>query len=258
MTQKSLAGLLSGAVLAPVAGVLSWVRQSRMFHPRGLLFHASVEPLASELGDRAETLAGPALVRFSSAWWKEREWLDVLGCAVRFTSEPLSVSPRASDQDLLFATIRRPWTLPFAPFATRFHDFLANDYYAVSPFVFASDRRIEWRLRPEARGSSVDAARERSRAERLRLAVARENATLVLESAPYRPAHRIRDERPFEPVARLRLLAPVALDQEALRFDPFRSGRGIVPVGFVQWLRKLTYSASQRARPSADSSSSSR
>jgi hypothetical protein len=41
----------------------------------------------------------------------------------------------------------------------------------------------------------------------------------------------------------------VELDQEALRFDPFRDGRGITPVGFVHSMRKLTYLASQRARP---------
>ncbi|MEO8183439.1 MAG: hypothetical protein ABI895_31785 [Deltaproteobacteria bacterium] len=39
------------------------------------------------------------------------------------------------------------------------------------------------------------------------------------------------------------------LDQEALRFDPFRAGRGVTPVGFVHALRRATYLASQRARP---------
>jgi hypothetical protein len=47
------------------------------------------------------------------------------------------------------------------------------------------------------------------------------------------------------------LLHVLDLDQEALRFDPFRAGRGIVPVGFVQWVRRLTYASSQRLRPGA-------
>jgi hypothetical protein len=38
------------------------------------------------------------------------------------------------------------------------------------------------------------------------------------------------------------------LDREALRFDPFRSGRGVRPVGFVHSMREGTYLASQAAR----------
>ena len=253
VVRKSL-GLLFGALLSPVTGLVSWVRQSRMFHPRGLLFQAEVEVLASDGAELAvaRRLSGPALVRWSSAWWKRGDWPDVLGCALRFSELPLGLTPRAGDQDLLFATIRRPWTLPFAPLATDVRDFLANDYYAVSPFEVAGLGRIEWRLRAEPSEAPRALPWEApNRASRLHHAVASGRGVVSLEYAPYRPPHRIGDTRSFRPLVRLRLLHALDLDQEGLRFDPFRAGRGIVPVGVVQWVRRLTYASSQRFRPVA-------
>jgi hypothetical protein len=259
MFARKFLGLILGAVLAPATGLVSWIRQSRMFHPRGLLFAAEVEVVASDGVELsvARRLGGPALVRWSSAWWKRRDWPDVLGCALRFSELPLGVSPRAGDQDLLFATIRRPWTLPFAPFATDVTDFLRNDYYAVSPFEVQGLGRIEWRLCAETPRAVSQAAAHGPeaphRSGRLERAVAAGVATVLLEYSAYRPPHRISDTSSFRPLVRVRLLHPLGLDQESLRFDPFRAGRGIVPVGLVQWLRRLTYASSQHARPAATS-----
>src|SRR6188768_1520949 len=103
------AGRFAGLALSPVTGVLSALRRSRMFHPRGLTCRADVEALPSHtcLPAPVAALVGPALVRWSSAWWKQGEWRDVLGCAIRFSTEPLGVEPRQGDQDLLLATIQR-------------------------------------------------------------------------------------------------------------------------------------------------------
>lgn len=253
MALRKSVGLLLGAVLAPVTGLVSWVRQSRMFHPHGLLFEAEVDVVARDEPELAvaRRLAGPALVRFSSAWWKRGDWPDVLGCAVRFSELPLRVAPHAGDQDLLFATIRRPWTLPFAPLATDVRDFLANEYYAVSPFEVAGLGRVEWRLRIEPGSETARDPDAPNRASRLERSVARGRVLLSLEYAPYRPPQRFRDTRSFRPVVRIRVIRALELDQEALRYDPFRAGRGILPVGVVQWLRRLTYASSQRARPAA-------
>jgi hypothetical protein len=46
MATANVAGLGVGWLLAPIRGLVSWLRRSRMFHPRGLLFRAEVEPLA--------------------------------------------------------------------------------------------------------------------------------------------------------------------------------------------------------------------
>ena len=53
---------------------------------------------------------------------------------------------------------------------------------------------------------------------------------------------------PFVPLVNLQLVSVRLTDPASLRFDPFRSGRGIQPQGFVHALRRGVYSASQRAR----------
>jgi hypothetical protein len=245
MTQTTLSGWLAGLALSPFTGAVSALRQSRMFHPRGLVCRAEVIAMAgtAALEPLAAALAGPALVRWSSAWWKLGERADVLGCAIRFSSDPLGSEPLLSDQDLLLATIQRPWSMPFAPWTTRQHDFLANCYYGVSPFE-VDERRVEWRLRPEHESPLGS-----SRRERLEHALRNDTARLRLELAPYAGALHEPRNVSFESVAQLRLQQLVEIDQEALRFDPFRAGRGVVPVGFVHALRKATYRLSQRARP---------
>lgn len=245
MAESNLAGALLGGLMAPFTGSISWLRRSRMFHPSGLTCRAEVRIAthdANALGV-AERLGPFALLRWSSAWWKRREWPDVLGCAVRFTTLPDAAAAQPGDQDLLFATIRRPWTLPFAPLTTRQHDFLANDYHAVSPFEVAPLGRIEWRLRCES-NAAPDAS---SRAERLRAAVAAHTG-VVLEWAPYRRPWQAFDGSLFRPLVRLVMTDVVELDQERLRFDPFRAGRGIEPVGLIHGARRATYLASQLAR----------
>lgn len=217
-----------------------------MFHPSGTLFVAEVHPIAADAVEReiARALAGPALVRWSSAWWKQRQWPDVLGCAVRFTELPFQAKARPGDQDLLFATVRRPWTLALSPLGTNYRDFLANDYYAVSPFEVRGLGRIEWRLRPLAPSPPAH-----SRLARLLAAASAESVVLDLEYAPYRNPFHVDNERAFRPIARIVLREVADLDQNALRFDPFLADRGILPVGFVQWLRRATYAAG-RLQPS--------
>lgn len=238
-------GQLVGDVMAPFTGALSALRHSRMFHPRGVLCGARVQPAPArrELASVAEALGGVALVRWSSALWKGGEWTDVLGCALRFTSPPLSIEPQPGDQDLLLATIQRPWTMPLSPFTTRTHDFLANVYFGVSPFEVEGLGRVEWRLVPVAPSPAGE-----QRRERLARAMA-QGASLSLELAPYSGPWRRPSATRFARVAELLLTGELELDQEALRFDPFRSGRGLMPVGFVHALRRATYAASQRRRP---------
>lgn len=236
-----LVGTALGWAVSPLFALTSALRHARTFHPSGGVFLAEVTPLGGHaLGERVR---GPALVRFSSALWKgPREWVDALGCALRFrhTVTPSAVAD-ADDQDLLFATIRRPWTMPFAPFTTNVHDFLANDYDAVSPFTVPGFGRAFLRLHPEAyeRGDSV----AQSRMERLLSAVSRGDAKMRLEVR--RAWH-----REWESVALVTLREPVEIDQERLRFWPFRTGRGIVPRGLVHGLRRGVYTLSQWARPS--------
>ncbi len=246
MIGSSRAGVAVGWVIGPLFGLTSWLRRSRTFHPRGAVYHAwaAQHPaVAQELSPLAERLTGGALVRFSGALWKRAESVpDVLGCAIRLrdgnSGDSDDAAPAEGDQDLLFATIRRPWTMPFAPFTTAVHDYLANDYFAVSPFDAGLPRSVYLRLHP------VEANREGggSRKDRLARAVARHDAVLELE-ASYGPFG------PWAPLITLVLQRPARVDPERLRFRPFRSGRGLMPRGFVHSLRVGVYALSQGARP---------
>lgn len=221
-------GRLVGVLLAPVTGAVSLVRRARMFHPEGVVYRADVTPLS----DEGARLAGDAMARFSGAWWRGgKEWTDVLGLALRIGPEPT--------QDLLFATIRSPWTTLLASLSTKQHDFLANDFYAVSPFDMEGVGRVKLRVRSPRAGRPGG----KDRSDRLARAVAAGAAILTLEIRELGPGKR------WRPVAQVALTGPMQVDQEALRFSPFRDGRGIRPRGFVHALRKATYAASQAVRP---------
>lgn len=234
-----LVGRVLGWAMAPVTAGVAAVRHSRMFHPDGVVLKTRVESVATDpaLLKLAERLEGPALARLSSAWWKaEKEWMDALGFALRFRStEEVGVDTHEGDQDLLFATIRTPWTVLAAALTTQVHDFLANDYYAVSPFKVEGVGRVRWRLvsaRPTVHGER--------RLEKLRDAVRNGTAVFTLECK--------RAGRAYEPLARVKLEEEVQLDQRRLRFNPFLCGRQIVPASFVHRLRPGAYAGSQKTR----------
>lgn len=238
-------GKWAGYALGVATGTTSLVRRSRMFHPRGVTYSGKVVRLGSAA---VVELPSYALLRFSSAWWKGREWPDVLGVAVRFSdSAEFTETAREGDQDLLFATIKHPVTMAFAPLTTRWRDFLSNHYFAVSPFAVSGGKRlVKFSLVPLG-GGTVG----RTRGERLKRAVERGEAKLELRVLDL--ADRARG---WQAVARIELSDEVKLNQEGLRFNPFRAGRGIEPKGFVHALRIGTYRLSQGARPGAPPSSS--
>jgi len=233
------AGRAAGELLAPVTGFIAKLRHARMFHPDGVMYAATVTPVETEADLRAagERLAGPAMARLSSAWWRgEKQWPDVLGMAVRFTGR------RGGDQDLLLATIRFPWTTPLAPLGTRVTSYTWNHFHAVSPFeIEGVASRVKLRLRSPRLANDSGL----SRVEHLRWLVSEGLARWVVEA---RRLSRFPLFRAWEPVAELRLVAPIDVDQAGLRFSPFNAGRGLEPVGFVHHLRIGTYAASQRAR----------
>lgn len=237
-------GLVAGAALAPLTAVGSYLRRSRLFHPRGTLLwgYVTAVPGPASLHEAGARLEGPVLVRFSGAWWKSRQWLDVLGCALRFTAAPEpSTNPRRGDQDLLLATVRNPLTTLLAPLGTRVDDYLRNRYFGVSPFAVEPLGRVKLRLTPAVQFGPPGAGRE----QRLNAALRKGPIRLTLEARPNRLAAR------YLPLATLELFERVDLDQEALRFDPFQTGRGLRPVGLVHSMRVASYAASRRARGSA-------
>jgi hypothetical protein len=250
-------GVAAGWAMAPLFVLATLVRRGRTFHPCGPTFHATLArhpKLQAEFAPLADRLIGRALVRFSGALWKHFETVpDALGCAVRLRRDDAETSePSTGDQDLLFATFRRPWTMPLSPLLTDVRDYLANDYFGVSPFDAGLAEPVYLRMHPTCGGAAgddleqIDEAREleeekRPRSERLVREVERGRAALNLEvgRGPYGP---------WAPVVALSLERVAQINGEALRFRPFRDGRGIRPCGFVHALRVGVYKLSQRAR----------
>lgn len=238
-----LLGFAAGAVIAPLAAVVSMARRGRAVHRNGVVYRAEVTPDAlsgaeKELGQR---LSGPALVRFSSGLWRvetERK-PDLLGVSIRFRKDTtVSALPTQGDQDLLFATLRRAWLLVPAAFTTNVRSFLWDDYYTVAKFESEELGLVKFRL-VAPRIPDTGESRERALDE------AAKDGTAVLALQ----ARDVRRGAVYEPVARIRLIERVDVDQDALRSSPFRAGRGIVARGFLNAIRVLPYAASQLARP---------
>lgn len=233
-------GVATGTALAPLAALGSAVRGARVLHPSGTVLWGNVTPVERDdawygLGER---LAGSVLVRFSGAWWKQRQWPDVLGCALRFTraSAP-STEAATGDQDLLLATIRIPATTLLAPLTTHVDDYLRNAYFGVSPFSDPELGRIKLRLVADHSGPKA-----KSRALSLAMAIAEQPVRMRLE------ARETRAKAPYHSIAEIELVERVMLDQEQLSFDPYRTGRALSPAGFVHAMRIPVYSASRLAR----------
>jgi hypothetical protein len=239
MGVREALGRAVGGVVAPLVAEASLVRGAAVFHPDGVVYGGEVSSIADEdpLGDLARVLEGEALVRFSSALFRYRaghDPRDVFGASVRFRVD----DPRRA-QDLLFATFRRVWQIPVAPFLTDPHDVLANDFYTVLPFhVPGTPAKLVFRLVPEA----PVVTEGRDHIERLDLAVATGQVVLSLEA---RPLERGVD---YAPIATITLRERLPIPDGSLRFNPFRDGAGIVPAGFFQAMRAATYPASQLGR----------
>jgi hypothetical protein len=236
-TPSEQLGRVAGWLAAPAFAAAAALRHARVFHPVGELFEGVVEMgrPPNDFAPLAVALRGSALVRFSGALWRrdDSRLPDVLGCAIRVAS------PGEDAQDLLFATIRRPWTMGLAPLTTHADDYLANDYFGVSPFSLDDvARRFYLRLHPFRTGADGDGL---DRAERLRAALRAGPVRLAIE-ASYRPRTQWRE------IATLRIERASLPDDPRLRFDPFATGRGIVPRGVIHALRHGAYAASQRTR----------
>lgn len=244
------AGVVIGVLAAPVFALTSALRDARTFHPRGDCADAEVtmsDGVPAELSKLAASLCGMAFVRFSDALTKKKaRWPDVLGCAIRF-GDYVDDPAAHGDQDLLLATIKRPWTMPFSPLSTHVHDYLANDYFAVSPFsIRGLDASVYFRLHPKrhvTQTSGIDATESNPERRRHRLADAiAESASCLVLGVGRGP------RGPFAPLVDIELVRMRDGDPVGLRFDPFRNGRGIDPHGFVHGLRRGVYAASQTAR----------
>jgi hypothetical protein len=230
-----------GAVLAPAIAAVSRFRRARTFHPRGLVFTGRSEPIiGGAFANLGADLEGQILARCSGALWKRpNERFDVLGIALRFrrSNRTFDANALPGDRDLLFATIRSPFTMVFSPFTTDAHDFMQNQFFAVAPFEVRTHDRVELRLVP------IDPpAMPGTRGDKLLAAVDAGQCIWHLEA-------RRTLTFTWHAIARITFEQPHELDQEALHFDAFRTDDHLQPVGVVHAIRRAVYAASQHARP---------
>lgn len=237
-------GLWAGSMLAPILTVGSLLRQARIFHPRGIYFQAKVEPAKDvdpQFAELAEGLSkGDSLMRLSAGISRMRRGVmpDVLGVAVRFnTAADADFAVQEGTQDLLMVTSKTALSLPLAALRTNQRNFLANLYYGMGIFEFADQARMRLRLTPlqQFGGSGGD------RYETIREAVAKDEIAFLLETAS------IAKPGEWFPLVRIQLLEEVKLDDNKMSFWPFYTGQGIVPQGFIQYMRPVPYLSSQWA-----------
>ena len=238
------AGSVVGKLWGPPFRAIAEVRHARSLHAEGICLQAEVIPVRTDtpFTGVAERLAGPAIVRMSTALWRGgKEWPDILGAAVRFRrAERPCEEASPGDQDLLFSTMRHMWTMAPAAFTTHVHDWLDNDYFGIAPFEIRGLGRAKLRLtalaeRPERQGSRVC---------RLEEAIQEGRARFTLELRSLEPSL----PQTWTPLVELLLHEEITLDPEQLRFNPFRDGRGIRPVGFLHAMRRSAYRQSQVGR----------
>lgn len=226
MTFLEKSGRVLGYILGCFTALGSFLRKSRLFHPVGILYEARV---------KSDIVPPYALVRFSGAWWKDKEWPDVLGISIRFSSSPtFMTNPHEDDQDLLFATFPKAWMIFMGPFITDHHHFLNNKYYAIKPFRRGG-------LTTKYKISSEHHPGPGSRINQLREIQKQKNITLFLwELDSLTQNWRIKGE--------IKLIKESQLDQDFICFNPFQNGHGIIPQGFIHHLRIGSYKLGQWAR----------
>ena len=239
-------GLWVGGLVAPVFAMASWMRQARVFHAKAIHFRATTtaaENVDQEFTEVATQLAkNDALVRFSTGMARRDKAIlpDVLGISIRFGAGDRAdnYQPRPDAQDLLMITAKSPFTLVRGAIATDQENFAGNVYHGGAPFEVGDQPDMLLRLVPltHVETSGTD------RYQNLRQSVDEGDVTFRLEAA------KMSLPTKWYPLVEIRLTSEVLVDERELEFNPFRIGRGIVPQGFIQYMRPVPYALCQYAR----------
>ncbi|HET7504015.1 MAG TPA: hypothetical protein VFK02_23505 [Kofleriaceae bacterium] len=221
-------GVGVGLVIFPV----SLYRGARAVHAEGVMCRA--ELVATD--PVGEPLAGPALVRLSGAFeGQTAPRSDVLGLDIRL-QRAASQDARHGDQDLLLGSFESFHTAGEDRANTNVGDYLRNGYSTVTPWWVAGHGAVKLRLVPPP-AQPADRGADR---------LARLDADLAAGRARFSLAVDTGDAR--VPIAELRLVERLAIDDRRLRASMFRQGRGVRPLGLRNGIRATVYPMSQTAR----------
>ncbi len=207
--------------------MLSALRGRRIFHPQGIAFRATVrvEETVEGVPLLAAGVSHDALVRFSRALGLPRGRPDFLGLALRIGDE----------QDLLLASSSSAAFFRFVPLPAR--SFFGTTLTSLLPFHAG--------VRIFVAGAGLDGAASGADDQLTELAEAAARAPVTAALALAEPGGRWRGVARLEVGERL----PDA-ESQALRFDAWRCGGGLVPWGRINALRAPAYRGSRRGRAS--------
>ncbi|GAC1415299.1 MAG: hypothetical protein NVSMB62_02680 [Acidobacteriaceae bacterium] len=254
----------AAAVFGFTSGV---IRNARTFHPDGRVFRASVRtlnPSQPSYARAANRISGTsALLRIGMGLMKKGmpPWLakiipDAPSIAARFYSpaspDEVRLQRRPEDDLDLLCTAGgdRLWKLVLnlstggLGFGLHRFNYFQNTYTADVPYTIDDGAVEVWlRIVPaddsfQCGGSPTDA---QGRDDGLTRAVAGHTAFHIEAQRTGNP------REPFVPIAEIRFVEELQVDQEALHFDPI-AGRGFVPHGLLTKVRRAVYPASVSSR----------
>jgi hypothetical protein len=222
------AGMSLGAVMAAIAGV----RRGKAFHPHGVVHDARLAIFGAPAAPRdVPLLAEPgehrALVRFSRAIGLPRPLPDLLGLSVRLPD----IYGASRHQDFLLVTS--------ADYPLLHHIFLpAGDvqerpYTSALPYRSANDLFLVGAL------PQPDSPRPGGGDELDRLYAAASTGRLSYQFAVAPMAGR------FRAVGELHIGERLGSELDALRFNPWNTGGGMRPAGWLNGARDRAYKLSQ-------------
>jgi len=224
------AGLSIGAVL----GALAAVRRGKAVHPNGVVYDARLSiaggpaaPQAAELLSRAAE--HPAIARFSRSVGLPRPLPDLLGLSLRVPD----AYGRGRPQDFLLVTS--------ADYPLLHHMFLPARDVQQRPYTSSLPYRANDDLFLVGAVPQAGSPRESGRDEFERLEAAAATGRLAFDLAVAPIAGR------FRPVGSLHIGRHLRHELDALRFNPWNTGGGMEPAGWLNGARHRAYKLSQGA-----------
>lgn len=218
--------MLLDTIIAPLFRGLAHLRDARVFHPRGAAYEATWSPSPhgvlrpSEPANPTHPTPWRAVVRVSRGVGLPEAFPDVLGVAVKV----LDLHGPGRDQDLLLASVAG------GSFGSRL--LVARRSFAGTRFSTLLPYEVDGRRTPvvatvEGEPDTTPQGTVGAAGVRVRLEL-QEGRTPLAEVA-------------------LGARLPASLAED-LRFDPWHTGEGLRPTGWLNRLRRPVYVASQRGR----------
>jgi hypothetical protein len=236
--------LWAAAAVAPAVAagfsILAKLRRRRSLHPTGAGYRGwfRVDDGRPAVALFRSGAAQPALLRFSRAAGLPEPLPDALGVAVKL---PDAHGPGADQDLLLTSSIDRPLLRRLLFPAT---SFVRGAFSTALPYEL-DGRRVVLLLVP----ALPNGGRPSNGAGRRRGGALAELDAAIADGLRFqlRTAGSL---GPSRPLATLTIGGPLPAEQgRRLRFNPWNTGPGIRPCGWLNLLRDTAYRASQRGRP---------